>query len=400
MAAPWTLLTTRGKTLLGAGVVLGGAAVAMGQRDVLIVAVFLIVLPVLALGSVLAGRPRLGATRSRALVQISRGERFTTRIDLARTGGLMLCDLLVEETVPEEFDQRVRFAVTDIRRRWQRRIHYDLVPGLRGRYRFGPLVVEAIDPFGLARIRRPLAGTSDVLVLPRTTPLTDLARGTAAGLVGLVSRMGRVGSDDVMIREYRAGDDVRRIHWRSSARSQTLMVRREEQARDLSVTLLVDTRALRHTGSEQDGTLEWTIETAASIALHCLEEGFALRQITPDGSLGGDVGTLTGANVLAAYAELDVSHSADLPGHGGPPGSGSGLVIALTGRLQPADAASLVELAGSRAGAAIVCREHADADTEAAMTALRQEGWVVVDADPSTDVAEAWVRLLGAGVPR
>jgi uncharacterized protein (DUF58 family) len=400
MAAPWTLLTTRGKVLLGIGVVLGGAAIATGQRDVLIVAVFLVVLPVLALGSVLVGRPRLAATRPRSLVQIPRGERFTTRIDLARTGGLMLCDILVEETVPDAFDARVRFAVTDLRRRWQRRIHYDLVAGTRGRYRLGPLIGESIDPFGLARISNPLTGTSDVLVLPRITPLTDLARDTAAGLVGLVSRMGRVGSDDVMIREYRAGDDVRRIHWRSSARSQTLMVRREEQARDLSVTLLVDTRVLRHTGSERDGTLEWTIATAAAIALHCIEEGFALRQVTPDGPLAGDTGSLTAANVLAAYAELGVSHSADLPGHGGPAGSGNGLLIALTGRLQPADAASLVELAGSRAGAAIVCRESTDADTLVATTALRQEGWSVVEADPSTDVPEAWLRLLGAGGTR
>ncbi|WP_051208500.1 DUF58 domain-containing protein [Propionicicella superfundia] len=397
MANPWTLLSGRGKALLVSAAVLGVGAIASGQRDLLLAAVLLLALPALALASVLAGRPRLSATRPVTTVQVPQGQRFTTRIDLTRSGGFMLCDLLVEETVPDAFDGRVRFAVTDLRGRWQRQIRYDLVAARRGRFRLGPLVADAVDPFGLARSRRVLPGTTEVLVPPRITPLTELSRGTAAGLVGLVSRMGHVGSDDVMVREYRTGDDVRRIHWRSSARAQALMVRREEQARDLSVTLLVDTRARAHTGPEAEGTFEWTVATAASIALHCVDEGFALTQVTADGRLCADSRPLTGASILTTYAELAESPASGPPGRDAGAGPGSGLLIALTGRLSPADAAALVDAAGARAGAAIVCTQDRDEGTVAAATALREGGWTVVEADPATDVGSAWLHLLRAG---
>ena len=75
-----------------------------------------------------------------------------------------------------------------------------------------------------------------------------------------------VGQDDALVREYRQGDDVRRIHWRSTARWGDLMVRREEQAWDPSASIMLDSRVGAHAGRGMHNSLEWAISAAASIA--------------------------------------------------------------------------------------------------------------------------------------
>ena len=94
-----------------------------------------------------------------------------------------------------------------------------------------------------------------------------------------------MGQDDAPIREYRHGDDLRRMHWRSTARVGELMVRREEQAWDPSATVMLDTRASAHAGEGMQHSLEWAISAAASIAIHFLEDGFSVEIYEADGSM-------------------------------------------------------------------------------------------------------------------
>ena len=56
------------------------------------------------------------------------------------------------------------------------------------------------------------------------------------------------GEHDIATREYRYGDDLRRVHWRSTARRGELMVRRDEQPHQMQATVLVDRRAVGHRG--------------------------------------------------------------------------------------------------------------------------------------------------------
>ena len=114
-------------------------------------------------------------------------------------------------------------------------------PQSRGRYPVGPLHVRVGDPTrhgrprpdGLPRRRR-------ILVTPRTEPLPRIpltGRWAGAGDDRTRDLLGG-GSPDVTIREYRLGDDLRRIHWPTSARTDELMVRREEQQWQSRCTLL------------------------------------------------------------------------------------------------------------------------------------------------------------------
>ncbi len=72
-------------------------------------------------------------------------------------------------------------------------------------------------------------------------------------------------------RGYRYGDDLRRVHWRSTARYGELMVRREEQPQRARCTVLLDTRVVAYEGAGPDSAFEWAVSGAASVLVHMLE---------------------------------------------------------------------------------------------------------------------------------
>jgi hypothetical protein len=90
-------------------------------------------------------------------------------------------------------------------------------------------------------------------------------------------------AEDVTVREYRRGDDLRRVHWRSSARVGELMVRREEQPWQSRATLFLDNRLGAHRGQGIASSLEAAVNAAASIAVHLSHRGFTVRLVTAAG---------------------------------------------------------------------------------------------------------------------
>ncbi len=93
--------------------------------------------------------------------------------------------------------------------------------------------------------------------------------GTWGGAGDSLARAAAVsGEDDIATREYRDGDDLRRVHWRSTAKRGELMVRREEQPRQMRATVLLDARARGHRGDGPASSFEWAVSAAASVAVH------------------------------------------------------------------------------------------------------------------------------------
>ena len=122
-------------------------------------------------------------------------------------------------------------------------------------------------------------------VTPRTVPLSTIPLGGAwTGSGDNRPRAFAIGSaEDVTVREYRRGDDLRRVHWRSSARVGELMVRREEQPWQSRATLFLDNRVRSHRGQGIASSLEAAVSVAASIAVHLTHRGFAVRLVTAAG---------------------------------------------------------------------------------------------------------------------
>jgi uncharacterized protein (DUF58 family) len=409
---PWGLLTVRGRILTISGILVILAAMISGQRDVMRLGLLLLTLPVVA--AVLVSRARLRMTCERAIepAQVPLGSPMKGQIILGQDGRLPAAILLLEDTVPRELGSRPRFLVDRADATWRRVVEYPLLGRVRGRFSTGPLTVRTTDPFALVQLDRQFMATSEVMVTPRVFPLPSMRTTGGAGSTGEARphRIGVVGQDDVLVREYRQGDDVRRIHWRSTARFGDLMVRREEQAWDPSASILLDSRASAHAGRGMQNSIEWAISAAASIAIHFLDDGFGIEIYEADGPLhiAGAMGQHSSAS-----AELVVSRLTDLrprptttmhyaiesatidrPGQ---------LVIAVMGRMSAEDANALLRVRRNRAhGMALVLDVDSFADPttnhvrdqhQLALQILRDHQWRVVEVPRGMAVTDAWSAL-------
>ena len=160
---------------------------------------------------------------------------------------------------------------------------YELPELRRGSFSVGPLVAEADDPFGLARKRVTVGEASRLVVHPRVLPLRlpVIARASRQEGVSSASRDG--GQEMSELREYVPGDDVRRIHWPSTARTNTVLVREDRVERLGRVLIVLDLRREIWT----DPALESALEAAASVASDACSRGLQVRLAATDGSDSG-----------------------------------------------------------------------------------------------------------------
>lgn len=249
----WHALTLRGRTFLLLGGLGTPFALWRGQRDLVWLCVLLLVLPLLALPMVAGGARRLhlDVERSVSPVRAGLGDALSARLVVRRQGMTPLAVLRCEDLAAPQLGRRPRFVVHRLGGGWRREITYPLGALVRGHHHVGPLRVHCGDAFGLVDRPVDVGGRTEVLVLPQVHQLATLPGTSGAGASGdtAAHSIGRLGQDDVLVREYLPGDDVRRVHWRSSARWDQLMVRREEQAWEPTVTVLLDNRAHRHHGT-------------------------------------------------------------------------------------------------------------------------------------------------------
>ena len=416
MRRVWGVLTWRGRWLAAVGLVVLLTAMVTGQRDIMRVGLLLLALPVIALVLVLRARLRMSAERSVEPAQVALGTPMHGRITLGHDSLLPAALLELEDRVPAELGEAPRFLVDEASSRWQRTVEYPLLGRARGHYRTGPLMVRTTDPFGLVRVDRTFTATSEVVVTPQVFDLTHAAGGGSGGSAGEAQprRIGVTGADDVLVREYRQGDDVRRIHWPSTARAGELMVRREEQAVDPTTTVLLDSRAGAHAGRGVHHSLEWAVSAVASVGLRLLGDGFSVDVVTTEDRLqtaNGAAGPVAADVLLQQLTDLQPGRGRDLgPLLGAFEGErGEQLVVAVLGRLTPEEAYAVAALRRQRAtGLAMVldvdtwtegarARPVADPDgtdpTSRAADVLAEQGWRVVVVTAATTVPEAWSAL-------
>ncbi len=413
MRRPWRLLTPRGRFLVVAGLVALATAMIAGQRDVMRLAVLLLALPAVAAVLVSRARLRLSCERSIEPAAVPLGSPMRGRITLGQDGRLPAGILMLEDSVPRELGLRPRFLVDKADLSWRREVEYPLLGRVRGRFTTGPLMVRTTDPFGLVQLDRQFVATSDVMVTPQIVPLGHMRASGGGGSTGEARphRIGVVGQDDSLVREYRQGDEVRRIHWRSTAHRGELMVRREEQAWDPSANVILDSRVGAHAGRGLHSSLEWAISAAASVALNFLDEGYSVEIFEADGPLH-ITGTM--GQHSSASAELVVSRLTDLTPkvtsslhyavQSAAEDRAGQLVVAVLGRMDAADAHAMLRLQRNRSqGMALMLDVDTFADTpasprqraehELAGQILRDNAWRVVDVPRGMGVADAWAAL-------
>jgi uncharacterized protein (DUF58 family) len=234
----------------------------------------------------------------------------------------------------------------------------------RGRMRVGPVAVERLGLCGLARRVTPVEHTPDVLVRPRVWPAGVTGAGGRHAPDGAVVPTVRRGSvEPVGIREYAPGDPWRQVHWRATARTGRLLVRELVDPRELSFTVLLDTRPSRLAAS----AFEEAVDLAASLlAAH---PGPATLRTT-DGLSASRAPDLL-LDLLADVTQTDRE-----------PGlvRGGGRLVLVTGGLTDADVAAV------RRFGDVVCVDFG--------TGVRPPGMRVLRATDAETAARTWPAVV------
>jgi uncharacterized protein (DUF58 family) len=425
-------LTKRGKTFLGLGALTAIAGLIFSEADLLRIGLLLILLPVLSALTTSRARYRLSCTRQLVPRRIPAGEWAEARVRLSNVSRLRTGLLLAEDLTPDSLANRQRFVLESIEPGGVRDLSHRIQMDQRGKYTIGPLQVRVADSFGLSAIGRSFATKSTLVVTP---PIVALPRVSIAG-----NRLGdgesglrtvaAAGEDDIAPRAYRDGDELRRVHWRSTARYGQLMVRREEQRWHNRALLLLDTRRRAHVGNGRASSFEFAVSAIASIGVHLVGQGIETRLITDTGDAAA--AGPAAESLLERLAVVSTSRNTDLSGGlAALRGSGQGQVIAITGALSAEQARQLAashrgtapamallldtsrwwdEPAGPYAGVAASSRAAAGgraADSReggpSGADILTAAGWRVLVVTARTSLPEAWRELhspAGGGLRR
>ncbi|MER5887677.1 DUF58 domain-containing protein [Streptomyces sp. NPDC001941] len=412
-------LTTRGRSFLAAGVAAAACAYVLGQGDLLRVGLLLAVLPLVAVAVLYRTRYRVAATRRLSPQRVPAGSEARVHLRMDNVSRLPTGLLMLQDHVPYVLGPRPRFVLDRVEAGGRREVSYRVRSDLRGRYPLGPLQLRLSDPFGMCELTRSFSAYDTLTVVPRTEPLPPVRlAGEASGYGdGRQRSLALAGEDDVIPRTYRHGDDLRRVHWRSTARYGELMVRREEQPQRSRCTVLLDTRRVAFQGAGPDSAFEWAVSGAASALVHMMERGFAVRLLTDTGSsvpgegaegfagTGHESADSTGL-MMDTLAVVDHSDGAGLSrAHDVLRGGNEGLLVAFFGDLDEEQAAMAARLR-QRSGAAVAF--VLDSGTwltggavagavEDRLRRLRESGWTALAVPPGAALGELWQLAGRAG---
>lgn len=398
-----TTLTSRGLAILITGALAVSAAAFLGEFDLIWLGLSLTVLPLAALLYLLLLRPKVSYRRRLEPPIIEVGNSVRVVLHATNHTPLQGSAIRFTDTFSDSIGGGASFVIARGFGRWRQAVGYTIDADRRGRFIIGPLRGVAADPLALAQCRLTAAGETNTLrVTPRVWPLDELAGGSGMGTASDATpqRIGQAGQDDVLVREHRHGDDIRRIHWKMSAKQGELMVRLEEHPWDPSSTLFVDTRASAHRGEGPTSSLEWAISAVTSVAARLVEGRNRVTILAPAGVMfetGHLVGDTARRTMIEAMTDLRSSDEerVSLGTTEEETLSATVALIAVTGLLTPADA-TVLAAAGSRARQHIALvpdaaawgadpKPHSDA-----CSLLRSRGWQVTMYRPQQPLPEVW----------
>lgn len=321
-----------GWVLIVATVVVWWLALAFGWEEFLVAAAVLSAVIVLCV-AFLFGRTsydiELDLTRSHVVV----GERAV--------GGLTLVNNTSRTILPSEVVLPVGagrgvFQVPRLAPAEEHEEVFAIPTSRRGVLSVGPVSVRRGDPLGLFERTNDRRQAVDLYVHPRTTSLDGLSLGHLRDLEGLPAQ--HLSRDDVSfhaLREYQPGDDLRHVHWKSTARVGEVMVRQYEETRRSHFVVGLSTHPDEYRDPEE---FEVAISAAASVGLRALRDSRILDARTQH----GPVRSITARRFLDELSMLEHSR----PRSGG--------VVALAGSIaaHAPQAAVVVLVTGSKTDAA------------------------------------------------
>jgi uncharacterized protein (DUF58 family) len=296
-------LTNRGWSLCGAAAALlvGARVLGVEELAMLAAAAFLVVV----VAFVRVRRHRLSISAQRVLHPARAEAGAAARADLTLMNLGSRTTPVLSATDSFDAGRRVaRFLVPPLAPGETADAAYRLPTARRGIYTIGPLTLSVHDAFGVVETALTLAGEDRFVVYPKVEDVLPLP-----GAASREARMGSmqasrvpVGLDFFGLREYEVGDDLRRVHWRSTARTGELMLRQDEMPWESRSTILLDTRPSTHTGE----SFERAVEIAASLATAMCRGRRQVRFVTTGGVEIRSSGTDRYAQIMEYLAGASV----------------------------------------------------------------------------------------------
>jgi len=203
------------------------------------------------------------------------GDKVAVTLHVRNDGVLPLPWLSVHESLPIQLKSPNFFqCVTSLLPREEKVFQYELDCRRRGYYLLGPLFLNAGDLFGL-RVNQKRVPTRDVLlVYPQVVPLTELGlpAQTPFGEIPTTRHIFEDPARMMGVREYQVGDSIRHIHWKTTAATGTLQVKRFEPAISVEAQIFLDLDRRAYTQGRVNLASELAIVAAASIANYLVEK--------------------------------------------------------------------------------------------------------------------------------
>ena len=406
--------TTRACCLLAAGFTAAICGLLLGETDLVRAGGFAVAIPIAA--NIVVRRSQVNIASRRAVdpVRAEAGTPIVVSLTVTNRSLLPTGTLMMEDTLPSQLNGRARFVLDGLSRRESRAVTYRIPPLARGRYQAGPLRLRLTDPFRMVDLNRSFTATSTFVLTPKIDALPGLLlpRSWDIGENLGSHSVGAHGADDASTREYRRGDDLRKIHWRSSAKTGALMVRHEERPWQGHTVVVLDTRSRAHQqartkpGADPRDTnsFEWAVSATASVATHLIGNGREVSLVVS--GAGARLTSTDSGALLDTLAAVDSQPNADLAelldplrdvGH-------EATLIAILGRLDPVSLRTLSRIhpRGAVAPAFAVLMDTpswadpatSDPARPNAVATLRASGWTIVSARAGDAVPAIWGGLI------
>lgn len=278
--------TSRGIGLLVAAVALLGAGFWYGYPELTVLGAAAVIAAVVAVAHT-AWQPRLRVARVADPDRVPRGDPSLVTLTVTNTSRLRSATLVAEDQCGSH---TVPVPVLRLRPRRETTASYPVPTDRRGVVPIGPLRVTRRDPLGLAGMTRTQGGTTQVWVYPRIHPLSAVPAGVARSMDGRLDRVPHGSITFDSLREYVVGDELRRVHWRTTARVGELMVREHVDTSLPSIVVLLDDRRASHPDPD---SFESACEAAASVVAAAVREDLAITLHLASGRAAGTGGRAT-----------------------------------------------------------------------------------------------------------
>jgi len=239
--------TSRGVGAVVAGTALVAAGFTFGYPELAVVGVTALLAAGCALGYA-ALRPRLTVRRAVDPDRVTRGEPCIQTLTVGNSSRWRAATLVAQDRCGEA---RVPVPLVRLRPAQDTEVSYAVPTSRRGVVDVGPLRVVRRDPLGLVQLARSHGGTARVWVHPRWYPMGATPTGITRSLDGRIDRVPHGSITFDKLREYVLGDELRHVHWRTTARIGQLMVREHVDTSLPRLVVLLDDRAAAYPGTGQ-----------------------------------------------------------------------------------------------------------------------------------------------------